>query len=136
MSNFKKLILSAFLLITSFGVMAQSKMISGNVTSDSGPLAGVTVQVKGTNISSLTGEDGSFTIGVPDNAKTLVFSFVGMETPEVPISGKTNFQMQLIALHNYLNDVVVVGYGTERKVDLTGSVSSVFGDVLAKRPVT
>ena len=136
MSNFKKFILSAILLISSSVLTAQTKIINGNVTAANNPLGGVTVQVKGTSITSMTGENGSFTIEVPANAKFLIFSFVGMETQEVPLSGKTNFEIQLKTLDNYLNDVVVVGYGTEKKVDLTGSVSSVSGDILTKRPVT
>jgi TonB-linked SusC/RagA family outer membrane protein len=104
----------------------KSKPITGRVTDDKGePLAGVTVQVKGLKTSAVTKVDGTFTIEVPNDAATLVFSFVGMERREVSISGKNDFQIQMKSVDNTLNDVVVVGYGTQKVKDVTGSVVSV-----------
>jgi len=117
--------------------MAQTTNITGIIKGpDNNPLVGVTVHVKGTNITTVTGDNGSFSIGVPDHARVLIFSYVGDETQEVFISGKKYFQIQLKTLANSLNDVVVVGYGTQRKIDLTGSVSSVSSEELLKRPAT
>lgn len=104
----------------------QNRPITGKVTDEKGePLAGVTVQVKGLKTSVTTNTDGTFSIEVPSGAATLVFSFVGMERKEVSIAGKDNFLIQLKAVDNTLSDVVVVGYGTQKKSHLTGSVGSV-----------
>ncbi|MEO6000482.1 MAG: TonB-dependent receptor [Chitinophagaceae bacterium] len=116
---------------------AQTKKITGNVKDpDNNPLVGVTVKIKGINQSTVTSSDGSFSIQVTNNAKAMVFSYVGMETQEVSISGKTNFLIQLRTVAYSLNDVVVVGYGTQKKVNLTGSVASISGQELIKRPST
>jgi TonB-linked SusC/RagA family outer membrane protein len=113
----------------------QSTTISGKVTDEKGePLANVTVRAKGSNATVITGADGSFTITVPAGASTLVFSYVGLETQEVNITGRTSLQVQLKADDATLGDVVVVGYGTQKKVNLTGAVVSISGDVLTQRP--
>ncbi len=104
----------------------QIKNVSGKVTNEKGePLEKVTVQVKGTGVATVTNADGSFVIGLPPNSKTLVFSYIGMETLEVNIRDKTDFQIQLQPANSILSDVVVIGYGTVKKSDLTGSVASV-----------
>jgi TonB-linked SusC/RagA family outer membrane protein len=104
----------------------KAKPITGKVTDDKGePLAGVTVQVKGLKTSTVTKADGTFVIDVPNDAATLVFSFVGMERKEVSISGKSDFQIQLKTTNASLDEVVVVGYGTQRAKAVTGSVATV-----------
>lgn len=104
----------------------QNKILTGKVTNDKGePLSGVTVQVKGLKTSVTTDANGNFTITVPDGAATLVFTYVGTERKEVSIAGKTDFQIQLKTSETTLSDVVVVGYGTQRKQHATGSVASV-----------
>src|SRR5207249_2556492 len=116
---------------------AQTKKITGKLTGpDNTPLAGVTVQVKGVNRFTTTSSDGVFTIEAPENAKTLVFSYTGMETQEVSIAGKTNVQVQLNLGNDPLSGVMVIGYGTVKKSDLTGSVVSVNADAISKRKVT
>jgi TonB-linked SusC/RagA family outer membrane protein len=113
----------------------QSKILTGKVTNDNGePLAGVTVQVKGTQIAVVTGTDGTFRIDVPGNATALSLSYVGMESQEVNITGRTDLQVQMKELSNTLSDVVVVGYGTQKRANLTGSVSTVTGQTLTQRP--
>ncbi|TDH27490.1 TonB-dependent receptor [Segetibacter sp. 3557_3] len=112
------------------------KPVSGRVTNDRGePLADVTVLVTNGTASTLTRADGTFSIAVPDNATSLSFSYVGLETQEVPLNNRTTINVQLKSLGNALDEVVVIGYGTTRKINLTGSVASVKGDVLTQRPV-
>lgn len=107
-------------------VAQQQKTVSGKVTDVAGSaLPGVTVRLKGTTQGTITGSDGNFSLtNVPADA-TLVFSFVGMRTQEIPVSGKTNIQVSMDEEAIGLNEVVAVGYGTQKKVNLTGSVASV-----------
>lgn len=114
----------------------KARPITGKVTDDKGePLAGVTVQVKGLKTSTVTKADGTFVIDVPNDAATLVFSYVGMERKEVSISGKSEFLIQLKTVDATLNDVVVVGYGTQKVKNVTGSVVSVDTKKLEEMPV-
>jgi len=98
--------------------------IFGRVTDENGrPLEGVSVLIKGSSLGTNTHADGQFNIDIPDNSsKILVFSFVGMETQEVNVTNKNNLSIQLKVSVSGLNEVTVVGYGTQKKVNLTGSV--------------
>lgn len=126
-----KLLLAFFTLFLFVIANAQTKKITGKVTGpDNTPLEGVTVQGKGTSQSLVTSPDGTFSINVPDNLNTLVFSYTGMATQEESIAGKTALQVQLKATTATLSDVVVIGYGTARKRDITGAVASVKGEEL------
>ncbi|MBO0360073.1 TonB-dependent receptor [Hymenobacter sp. BT186] len=100
--------------------------VSGRIVDSKGAgLPGVTVVVKGTTTGTSTGPDGSFTIQAPENS-VLVVSFVGFTRKEVPVTGATtNLSVTLVEDTQALNEVVVIGYGTARKSDLTGSVASV-----------
>lgn len=119
------------------GVLAQTKAITGTVNDvDGHPLTGVTVRIKGSTLTTTTGTDGSFSINPGNNSKTLVLSYIGMETQEVNIGARISFQIQLKAVNANLDEVVVVGYGTQKKVNLTGSVSTVSAEELTKRPVS
>jgi hypothetical protein len=115
----------------------QSKDVSGKVTDPYGvPLPGVTVVVKGTTIGTTTDTNGSFTLEVPSDA-TLVFSFVGMRMQEIPIKGKTVFTIQLEEETVGIEEVVAVGYGTQKKANLTGAVSAVkIDEKIASRSLT
>jgi TonB-linked SusC/RagA family outer membrane protein len=115
----------------------QVKQITGTVADEKGnPIAGVTVLVKGTNNGFVSDISGKYALyNVPQNS-TLIFSFVGMVTQEIPSDGLTLVDVVLKEAAIGLNEVVVVGYGTQKKVNLTGAVSSVAGDDLSKRPVT
>src|SRR5688572_12256222 len=98
----------------------QTNIIRGAVTNSNGePLSGVTVQVKGFDVSVVTGADGTFSIDLPSNASTLVFSYVGMENQEFEVRGKNNIAVQLQGSETTLSDVVVIGYGTQKKANLT-----------------
>jgi TonB-linked SusC/RagA family outer membrane protein len=111
--------------------------ITGQVTDSSGaPLSGVSVQVKNTDIGTVTNNEGRFTISVPDGNSILVFSRVGYETVEHSLNGGTSVNIILAASQAVLDQVVVVGYGTQRKRDLTGSIASVRGEEIAKMPAT
>jgi TonB-linked SusC/RagA family outer membrane protein len=111
------------------------QVITGKVTGENGEaLAGVNVSAKGSSQTVTTSQDGSFSIDIPDSVTVLVFSYVGHTTKEVEISGQTNISVQLAADAKALEDVVVVGYGTQRKANLTGAVGTVSGNVLTQRP--
>lgn len=105
---------------------AQTKTISGKVSDDKGsPIQGATVAAKGSKNAVSTGADGTFTISVPPTATTLVISSVGFTQQEVSIGSQTNITVSLATAQSNLNEVVVVGYGTVRKKDLTGSLVTV-----------
>ncbi len=101
--------------------------VHGRVTnSDAEPIAGVSVYVKGSpSTGTVTDEKGGFSIDVPKAGAVLVFSFVGMETTETPVGNRTEINASLVSKAAQQEEVVVVGYGTQKKRDLTGSVSSV-----------
>lgn len=113
----------------------QSKDLTGRVTAETGqPLAGVTVFAKGTTAGTFTDSDGRYKLSVPSGTTTLVFSFVGMKTVEEPIGNRSVIDMVLYAEEIGLDEVVVVGYGEQKKVNLTGSVSTVQKEDLVKVP--
>ena len=115
------------LLLLCSVVQAQDRVITGKVTDskDGSPLVGATVSVKGTTQAVSTGTDGTFRINVPASAKAVVISSVGFDQQEISIGNRTEIDASLIAANSAMNEVVVVGYGTARKKDLTGSVASV-----------
>jgi TonB-linked SusC/RagA family outer membrane protein len=115
---------------------SQKKAISGKVVDNKGvTLPGVSVLVKGTSIGTVTDMDGKFTLAVPAEANMLVFSFVGMKTEEIQIAGKTNFNVVLADATIGLNEVVAIGYGTQSKRDITGSITKIESSKLADMPV-
>jgi len=108
--------------------------ITGKISSPTGEaLAGVSVSVKGTNTGTSTDKNGNYTLTVPDNA-TLVFSSVGFESQEVSVSEASSFNIALSAVSAALEQVVVIGYGTANKRDLTGSIVKIAGKEVADKP--
>ncbi|SNR78090.1 TonB-linked outer membrane protein, SusC/RagA family [Lutibacter agarilyticus] len=106
--------------------VAQSNNIEGIVLNENSvPLPGVNVLIKGTNIGVSTDFDGLFSITVPEKGGTLMISYLGYESQELTIGDTTKFKIQLLPDAESLEEVVVVGYGTQRKSDLTGAVTSV-----------
>lgn len=110
--------------------------ISGQVTDEKGQtLPGVSVALKGTSTGVVTDINGKFSINVPNaSSGTLVFSYIGYNKQEIILNGQTTINVQLQADSKSLNEVVVVGYGTQKKATLTGSISQVKGSELVKSP--
>ncbi len=122
--------------INASDITALDVRVSGKVTAPSGePLAGVSVTVKGTRTGTTTDLEGNFSITVPDDA-VLVFSSVGYESLEVPVAGKTTVNAVLQLSAKSIDEVVVIGYGTASKRDLTGSITKVSGKDVADKPNT
>ena len=114
----------------------QAQTVKGTVTDSSGePIIGATVLEKGTKNAAVTDFDGNYSIKM-SGSNPLVFSYIGMKTKEVDVKGQTTVNVVLEDEDNTLNDVVVIGYGSVRKKDLTGSVATVAGQDLVKVPVT
>jgi TonB-linked SusC/RagA family outer membrane protein len=124
-----------------YGPYFQTKVIedipvSGTVTDDSGQgLPGVSVVVKGTTIGTVTDQNGKYTLSVGDESAILVFSFIGFVTEEIPVGNRTTLDVRLSQDIASLSEVVVVGYGTQKRSDITGSVASVPKDRLSNLPV-
>jgi TonB-linked SusC/RagA family outer membrane protein len=127
------LVLLSFFFINS--AFAQNITIKGKVTdaTTGESLIGVSVAVKGTTNGTQTDVNGAYTIAAPSNA-TLSFTYIGYVPQDVPVSGNANIDVKLQVQNNQLEQVVVVGYGTQRKVDVTGSVATVKGSDLASQP--
>ena len=116
-------------------VQAQELQVTGNVTDENGePLPGVTIVVEGTTNGTVTNLDGKYTLSVSSEVENLTFSFVGMKTTVVPINNRSVIDLSMISIDLGLDEVVVTGYQTQRKADLTGSVASVDFDNLVSRP--
>ena len=135
MKHFKRFNLTALLwalLALPLWASAQNISVSGTVIDENGePLIGATVQQKGTSVGTATDFDGKFTLQVPSKS-TLVFSYVGYNSQEVPVGGKTKIDVTLRPNSDMLDEVVVVGYGQMRKSDMTGSVASVGAESIKK----
>lgn len=118
------------------GINSQQKSVSGKVTdSAGGPLPGVSVVVKGTTTGVITDMDGKYSLPkVPENA-ILVFSFVGMKAQEAVVAGKTVLNVTLVEESIGIEEVVAIGYGMQKKSDLTGSVSSVNDKNIKNEPI-
>lgn len=131
---------SVLLLFLSFalGAVAQTSRIAGRVFSldDNKPLTGVSVQLKGRSAGATTDESGAFSISA-QAGDTLVFSYVGYEDQEIPFSSVSGGSINVLLrpVTTAMQDVVVVGYGTQRRKDLTGSLSSISGKDLKSLPV-
>jgi TonB-dependent SusC/RagA subfamily outer membrane receptor len=132
----KKLLLiflGTFLLLAH--AIAQQITITGKVTSEDGPIPGVSVRVKGSNTITQTNGDGIYIIKAL-KTDVLVYTFIGYATLEKPVDGNTIVNVVLKSDSKGLDEVVVVGYGTQKKANLTGAVSTVDTKVLQSRPIT
>jgi TonB-linked SusC/RagA family outer membrane protein len=113
---------------------ARQAVITGTVRDEAGnPLPGVSVIVKGTTTGAITDAQGKYSINAPDNA-ILVFTYIGYTKMELPVGGKTLLNIQLTPDQTSLNELIVVGYGTQKKETVTGSISQVKGTELVKSP--
>jgi len=114
----------------------QTQALSGKVVDQQGgPIPGVNVSIKGTRTGMTTNDDGRFTLSATQENNTLVFTFVGYQTQEIAARIGANITVTLLENNEQLGEVVVVGYGTQKKVNLTGSVSVISGKDLTERPV-
>jgi TonB-linked SusC/RagA family outer membrane protein len=111
-----------------------AQKVQGTVSDAKGPLPGVSVKVKGTTIGAVTDVNGKYVLNSVDGNATLVFTFVGYNTLEVPINNRETIDVKLTESQKALSEVVVVGYGTSKRVDLTGSVGSISEKQLQERP--
>lgn len=124
------------LLLLSDVAFAQNVTVTGVVKDDQNlPIPSVSIMIKGTSNGVQTNAAGSYTISAPANA-TLVFSFIGFANQEIPVNNRTTINVTLLPSANDLQQVVVVGYGTQKKADVTGSISSVKGEDIEKFTVT
>ncbi|SDN06297.1 SusC/RagA family TonB-linked outer membrane protein [Siphonobacter aquaeclarae] len=128
------------LLFLLFGLRALAAdpalVVTGTVTAGKAPLPGVSVAVKGTTTGTVTDAAGKYSLNIPGPDAVLVFTSVGYVSKEVPVGGRTVVDVALDEDQKQLNEVVVVGYGTQKKVNVTGAVATVSGDEMIRRPVT
>lgn len=125
-----------FLLLNPVSLLAQGKIISGKVTTVEGlPLNGVSISIKGGSRGTSTNQNGFFEIASSKETVVLIFTSVGYKVKEVPARAGQPVNVTLEKDVSSLSDVVVVGYGTQKKVNLTGSVSSISSESLVSRPV-
>lgn len=124
------------LLYDEYAYLQHPDGINGRVTDKNGnPLPGVTIVIDGGKAGTISGINGEFSLLLPQNAKEILFSFIGMKKQRIPLDGKKFLNIILTEEVIGLNEVVVIGYGTVRKSDLTGSIAVVSSDVLNKIPV-
>jgi TonB-linked SusC/RagA family outer membrane protein len=124
------------LLAIASGTEPQQKQITGTVIGKDGtPLPGVNVLVTGTTKGALTDIEGKYSVDVPQGSKSLTFSFIGMISQEISIGTLTQINVTMAELAIGLNEVVVIGYGTQKKANLTGAVATTNGEELTKMPV-
>jgi TonB-dependent starch-binding outer membrane protein SusC len=129
------LCLSFLFLLMSLVVSAQDRTVTGSVKDENGEnLPGVNIVLKGTTQGTITGGNGDYTISVPDNA-ILIFSFLGYKQQEVAVGERSTIEIRLESDVSLLEEIVVVGYGTQKRADLTGSVVSMGSEKLTERPV-
>lgn len=120
------------------GISAQAQIaLKGTVVDEKNePMIGIGIVVKNTTIGTATDLDGKFSITVPDSKSVLVFSFIGYRTQEITVGSQKELHVTLKEDLQLLDEVVVVGYGTQKKVNVTGSVSVVNPDIIENRPIT
>ncbi|MBP1640134.1 MAG: TonB-dependent receptor plug [Bacteroidetes bacterium] len=135
MKKIKCLFLLSFLCLFST-IYAQSGTVTGIITDEKGEaIIGAAIKVKGSPVGTVTDVDGKFSLKISSNA-SLAISYIGYVSQEISLNGRTTISIQLKEDTKKLDEVVVIGYGTVKRRDLTGSVSSVAGDKLAANPVS
>lgn len=130
-----RILLGLAMLLFSAGIALGQRTVTGKVTDDNGEaLIGVTVTAPGTRAGTQTDANGAFTLSIPQNAAALKFSYTGFEPKEVPLTATNVYEVVLTVNQNTLQEVVVVGYGTQQKRAITGSISTVKGEDIASLP--
>ncbi len=129
----KRLILASFMSLFCFVSYAQERIVSGQVTdSDKSPMLGVTVVVDGTTIGTVTDVNGNYSIKVPEKS-SLKFSFIGFASQTIDVGNKSSINVTMSEGSADIDEVVIVGYGTVKKTDLTGSVGTISSDNLVSK---
>src|SRR3954469_10637397 len=132
----KLLFLLGSILLCTGSLLAQNKVISGRVTDDAGNgLPNVTINVKGTSLGTTSKPDGSFSLTAPNYAKTLVFTSVGMGSIEATIGSNEVINVSMKPTEREMEEVVVVGYGVQRRKEVTGNVSQISAGKIKDVPV-
>lgn len=136
----KRILLSCLAVVFTFAssaAWAQERTVSGTVTStdDGTTLPGVNVVLKGTTTGTTTDSNGKYTLTIPAEGGSLVFTFIGLQSQEIAIGERTIVDVSLALDATQLSEVIVVGYGTQNKRDVTGAIASVKGDAIAMTPV-
>ena len=134
---FKYLLVGFLMLVASAFAQAQTKTVSGIVFDvNKMGIPGVTILIKGTKASAVTDFDGKYQIKASGENSVLVFSYIGFENKEIAVGIKSQVNVTLEESLSQLNEVIVVGYGTQKKENLTGAVSTVTSKAIENRPVT
>ena len=133
----KKQVLVLFLWFGTMASLIAQRTISGTITDDKKePLIGASVLVKGTSTGTISDVSGAFSFSIPANGTTLIISYTGYASKEIAIGASNNYNVMLEQEAIDLSDIVIVGYGTQSKKELTGSVSKVTSETISRLPVT
>ncbi|MBN2743502.1 MAG: TonB-dependent receptor [Marinilabiliaceae bacterium] len=133
----KKSIILLLALLVHIGIIAQQKTISGVVKDNSNdPIPGVSILIKGTTNGTITDIDGKYSLTVPGDNAVLVYSFIGMKSQEITVGTQSTINVSLISDTEEIDEVVVVGYGVQKKKLVTGATAQVKGEELAQRSST
>jgi TonB-linked SusC/RagA family outer membrane protein len=134
----KKISIVIFCLLFVSAVQAQTRKLSGTVTdaSDTQPIIGASVFIKGSGIGTATDSEGHYALDIPQNAKTLTVSFLGMETAEIEIGNQNIINVLLSEAINQMDEVLVVAYGTAKKGSFTGAANQIKSEKFEVRPLT
>ncbi|MCE2768445.1 MAG: TonB-dependent receptor, partial [Saprospiraceae bacterium] len=133
----KKQVLVLFLWFGTMASLIAQRTISGTITDDKKePLIGASVLVKGTSTGTISDVSGAFSFSIPANGTTLVISYTGYASKEIAIGASNNYNVMLEQEAIDLSDIVIVGYGTQSKKELTGSVSKITSETISRLPVT
>ncbi|PUZ27178.1 SusC/RagA family TonB-linked outer membrane protein [Chitinophaga costaii] len=133
----KLLVLVAFVLTLASQVLAQNnRTVTGKIIDETGvPLAGVTVAIPGTRTGTVTNATGLFSLNIPEGTKAVKVSFIGYESQTVSLTDASDITIKIKPDNKSLSEVVVVGYGTQKRVEITGSIGTVKGTAIAQQPV-
>lgn len=136
--GYRMLLLLLFMGVSHVEAFQESRRVSGKVSSqmEKEGIPGVAVSIKGTSIGTVTDMDGAYSLNVPSAESVLVFSFIGFKNQEVTVRNQTNINIDLTESESLLDEVVVVGYGEQKKINLTGAVETVRFDEAVNQPVT
>ena len=132
-----KLIMLFALIAGTQSIFSQDQSVTGTISDENGErLIGVNIIIKGTTVGTISDVEGKYEIQVPSDAEVLVFSFIGMITQEISIGNQTVIDLTMEPDILGLEEVVVIGYGTVKKSDLTGSVVTIDGEELEEKPIS